>query len=496
MSTATRAGLYQRVSDDKAGQSRSVAQQDAAGQAAASRYGWKVVKIYSEAGSASASRYARRDRPKWEQLRSDVRAGRLDIVILWEPSRGSRKLADWSEFLDDCRAAHCKVYVTAYDHLYDLENARDWRSLAEDGIDSGFESEKNSLRSKRGHAGAVAEGKPMGRIPYGYARRYDPVTRQAEQYPNPDTAPVVREVIGRIAASEPVSKIVAGLSGRGIPSPTGRERWARSSVTALVLNGVVYIGKRRHNGGPLLDGNWPALVDEDVYWAAVNVLRDPARKSAADGRGGVRPGAAKWLLSYVARCGKCGAPLNVTSRIVRRERVHYYRCSSSRGGCAVAPVEWMDSLVTAAIVRWCARPGVYEAITGGDDREAVAAREEAAAERARLADFEAQAVAGSIRPESFARIAAGIEGRIAELEQRATHLTAPPALRDLLAATPRDAGREAREADIADRWAEMPLASRRHVVSVLAKPTLRPSGRKPGVVLDEFRVSMNLRDAA
>ena len=466
----TDAALYQRVSD---GTDRSVEQQNAANEEAALGFGWRT-RSYSD--QVSASRFSTKARPGWEALTRDVAQAKFGYVVLWESSRGDRKLAGWASFLDACRETGTGIYVTSHARLYDLSNGRDWRALAEDGVGSAYESEQTSMRTRRGVADAAALGTPHGRIPYGYQRRYERVPGRARplphQEPHPDEAPVVREIITRIARGEAVARIIRDLADRGIkPRCTnGRERkserWARASVVRMVLEGVCYIGKRRHNGGPLLPGDWPALVEEDVYWRAVAVLRDPARKAAADRRGGIRTGRAKWLLSFIAVCDKCGGPLGVTTH-GRPER--YYTC---RNGCAYAPMEWMDDLVSRAVVGWCARPGVYEAITGTDDQEALAAQDEAATERARLADFEQQAIYRKISPESFARIAAGIEANIARLEDKATALSTPPPLRDLLG----DArtGRDAREADLRDRWEGMPIDARRRVVKAIFELRLRP----------------------
>ena len=494
--TKLRAGMYARVSDDEAGLSRSVGQQREASRTAVSRRSWRLAAEYSD--PISASRFETKPRPGWERLLADLRAGRLDVVVLWESSRGDRKLAEWAGFLDTCRERGVGIYVVTHDRLYDLSVARDWRSLAEDGVDSAYESEKTSVRSRRGVADAAGRGEPYGRIPYGYRRTYSlaPGKRTAVQSPDPKTAPVVAEIIGRIAAGDAVSRIVTDLADRSVPSPTGRPRWARSSVNRLVTEGVVYIGKRRHKGSALLDGNWPPLVEADTYWRAVRVLADPARKTQAANRGGIRPGRAKWLCSYIAACAKCRAPLSVQRRTVAAGPVAYYRCSSSRGGCAQAPVEWVDWLVTAAVIRWASRPGVFEALTGGDDAEAVAARGEADAERERLAGFEERAIAGAISDASFARIAAGIEANIAELEQRAEMASAPPALRDLIAsgANLDTSGLtlEQREAELLKRWKPMPVAVKRSIVATIARPTLAPAGRDAA---DPFRVAMNFLDA-
>jgi DNA invertase Pin-like site-specific DNA recombinase len=421
---------------------------------------------------------------------ADLRAGRFDVVVLWEPSRGDRRLTGWSEFLDECRDRGVLIHVTSHHRTYDLSNARDWKSLAEDGIDSAWESEKTSMRIRRDLADAAARGRPHGRIPYGYQRRYDPLTRKlVAQEPHTEQAPIVREIITRIAGSDAVSAIRRDLNARGVPGPTGG-RWAHPTITHLVLDGVVYIAKRRHNGGPLINGDWPALVDEDVYWRAVAVLSDPARKKTATARGGIRPGGAKWLCSHIAKCSKCGMPLGVRKNRMRNGvPVPQYRCEN---GCAFIPVEFMDQCVSEAVIKWASKPGVYEAIMRGNDSEVAAARDEASAERTRLGQFEDDAIAGRISAASFARIAAGIETRIAELEAR-TRQAGHPALRGLFAY-------RNRAGNVRLCWNGMPLTARRHVVSALvASPgylRLRPSGpdgRAHGdAALDVRRIEMRL----
>jgi DNA invertase Pin-like site-specific DNA recombinase len=477
-----------RVSDDQDARSRSVAQQANEVRADAKREHWRVVAAYEEP-DRSASRFAKRERPQWTQLMDGLRAGQFDVVVLWEPSRGDRKLTGWSQFLDECRARNVLIHVTSHHHTYDLSNPRDWKALAEDGIDSAWESEKTSMRIKRDLADAAARGRPHGRLAYGYMRLYDVRTGKLDkQVPHPDQAPVAVEVITRIAGGDPVTAIWRDLNDRGVPSATGG-KWARSTITHLVLDGVCYIGKRRHNGGPLLDGDWPALVSEPVYWKAVSVLADPARKQMADKRGGIRPGAARWLLSYVAKCAVCGGPLSV--RHLARAgstQVTYYRCLA---GHAIAPVEWMDHVVGEAVIAWASKPGVYEAVMAGDDSDANAARDELRAEQARLAQFEADAIAGRISSASFARIADGIEQRIAELDKR----TEARAGHELLARV----GSASKVNNVRACWAGMPLTARRRVVQALvAAPgylRLRPSGaagRDHAAVLDPWRIEMKL----
>src|SRR5579862_2506814 len=132
----TNSALYQRVSD---GTDKSVEEQNAANERAAASLGWRATS-YSDA--VSASRFSRKARPDWDRLMADVAAGKFANVVLWEPSRGDRKLSTWAAFLDTCRETGTGIYITSHGRVYDMRNGRDYRSLAEDGVDSAYESEK------------------------------------------------------------------------------------------------------------------------------------------------------------------------------------------------------------------------------------------------------------------------------------------------------------------------------------------------------------------
>src|SRR5262245_46550325 len=170
--TQLRAGVYGRQSRNS---SKSIREQVTAGRAVVAEMVWFLAGIYED--GSSASRYARKSREAWARVLEDLAAGRLDILVLWESSRGDRTLTSWSQLLDLCRDRGVSIYVIADERLYDPRRASDWRSLAAAGVDSAAESDKLSVRVRRGHAGAAAEGRPShGRCPYGYRRVYDPTT--------------------------------------------------------------------------------------------------------------------------------------------------------------------------------------------------------------------------------------------------------------------------------------------------------------------------------
>jgi hypothetical protein len=414
---------------------------------------------------------------------ADILARRLDIVVLWRPSRGDRELESWAAFLNACRKSKTLIYITDTDHIYDVQDSGDWKTLANEGIVSAAHSDEISAGTISGIAMAAIDGRPHGKIPYGYTRTYT-FNRQArrmdsEQMEHPEQAPIVLEIVTRLSRYEPVSAIASDLERRGILSSTGNKRWSTRAITRLAVLGFCYIGKRRHNGGPLLDGNWPAIVPIDIFWKANTILTAPDRRKSA-------PGKTSYLLSYLAKC-ECGSKL---SPRVAGFRTPIYRCIA---GHTSAPVRWLDEVVTDKFIRHIAEPGQYERYVRESDAEASAIRNEAQSERNRLEGFRQKAVDGKIDSDDYAIIASGIRENIAELERRASEISVSPALRGLVGSLAEWVSRNPdhepayRYLSVYADWEGMALAAQRAAIAAVVVPVLHRAGTNR---LDPARVSL------
>lgn len=456
--TPQRAGVYGRQSRGKA---KSIAEQMTAGAAVAAENGWILADTYQD--GSSASRFARKNRENWQRVLDDITTGRLDILILWEASRGDRTLTTWSQLLDLCREKGVKFYITSDERLYDPRKAKDWKSLASAGVDSAGESDIISMRVLRGQAGAAKDGRPShGRTPYGYRRIYDPTNGElVGQEPDPETAPVVREIFTRIAGGDAISTIVHDFNDRGVPTP-GAVKWYRVRVRDIALNRA-YAGEREYNG-TFTKGSWTPLIEPELFYAAHSVLMDPARVTT-------RPGRQKHLLSYLGTCGPCGAALTAV-----RGR---YKCIDN--GCVTIVQEATDRLVTSAILGRLSRPDAYEALRQEgteSDRSVLAARNELATLRGQLDDWRRSAIEGRTTPESLAAIEAGLSAKIRDAQRRSEHSGIPPALRQFL-----DPG-----VDIAKRWKSTPLPAQRDIIRTLAEIRISPATLPGSPEFEEFRL--------
>ena len=469
MATTSNTGReYLRVSKDRSGRQRSVGEQHEDNDRAAADRGVTLGEPYAENGAVSASRYGKRARGGFAQLLADLHSGRFDAdeLWLWESSRGSRDVGEWVDVIEACERAGVKVYVTTHARLYDPANARDRRSLLEDAVDSEYESAKTSARSRRAHAALATSGRPNGSAPFGYRRRYDPLTRvPVGQDIEPVEAGVIRELFERIAAGDSLTGIAADFAARGIRSRTGKAltmQYLRKWATL-----PSYAGRRvhqPHGGGPVttVPADWPAIVDPVLYDRVQHILTDPARKTR-------RPGRANHLLSMIARCDVCGDVLTCKTRL----GVWWYVCRT--GGHVRVEESELDTYAERVMFAYLARPDVADmmtaAATSGPDLDH--ARAELAAVRAELESLYAEVAARRLSASALAAIEPGLLAQAEQLETQVRELSAPPALAGII--TPGPGAR--------NRWASLPMAARREVARILLSPDLLGELRigRPGV---------------
>jgi DNA invertase Pin-like site-specific DNA recombinase len=125
--------------------------------------GWAVT-IYDD-GHASAARGKVEQLPERARLEADVRAGRVDIILVIELSRLSRDdtMQDYVGWLTMC--ADHKTKLATLSRILDPSQNSDWMLLLMEGGFSSVEMKVLSQRMKEGRDQAFAAGKFLGGIP-------------------------------------------------------------------------------------------------------------------------------------------------------------------------------------------------------------------------------------------------------------------------------------------------------------------------------------------
>lgn len=357
-----RAGIYGRNSH---GEAKSIADQLKLGLLAVAEHGWMLTRKYSD--ETSASRHRTKDREEWPQLLADLAAGELDVLVLWKSARGSRDEIEWLTMLRTCRDRGIVIHVMADQRTYDPRKSRDWKTLADDGINSAYYTEELSENVRRGVTLAAMDGGPHGRVAFGYDRRYHEETQRPLRVPN-EHAAIVIEIFDRLDKHTPIRTLESDFRERGLPAP--EKSWKRNTIRTIATN-LAYIGKRKH-AGEVYDAQWPALVDEAVFWRVQALLGDPERKTT-------KPGKAKYLLTWIAT-GKCGETLTRTGG---RNAENRLQCTID--GCVSIRMADADAVVTRMIIGRLRRPDARQLLVR-DDADIAAAQAEVARLNQQLED--------------------------------------------------------------------------------------------------------------
>jgi len=451
----------------------SVDSQDVENRAWCEREGIEVAASISD-NDRSASRVAVKQREGYLQVRQALAGrvyGRIDFLVVWESSRAQRDLADYVELRELCTTYN--VMLAYKGRVYDLSTGDDRFTTGIDALVDEREAERIRERVLRGHRNSAAQGRPRNGVPYGYRRVYDEKSGYLrDQVPDPDTAPIVQEIVARVLGGETLYGIVQDLNQRGVPTPHGRKTgtvgtWQSATIRSL-LRSRSMTGVRTHNGQVHAEATWEPIVSTTDWVRAQEVLADPVR---ARHHRGV---AVKNLLSGIASCSVCGA----WCRPASNRGYPSYMCAghgpgSTHGkGHVTIRQAPLDELVEKVVIGYLSRPDVAERLFAPeqDDGGVSEALAELADLRARLAAFiESAGSPGGISPMALAEVEARLRPQIAAAEQRAVPRSLPAPVAAMVAGDPRRVWDD-----------ELDIARRRQVVRFLMRVTILKSSQAHG----------------
>ncbi|WP_063025273.1 recombinase family protein [Nocardia niwae] len=470
-----RAAIYLRVSLDQTGEGLAVERQREDCEAIAMSRGWTVIETYTD-NSISAYNKAK-NRPAYDQMVEDYKAGRFNALITWDLDRLTRQPRQLEDWIDAAETQGLRLVTANGEADLQTDGGRMYARIK--AAVARAEMERKGARQSRAQRQRAAKGRPPRGV------RATGYTLDGELVP--DESEAVRAVYQAFANGSSLKAIAAALSGAEptvravgdrtmiqdlpksvpqLPTRSGRP-WNPTSVISILRN-------PRYAGWSMLDGEivrdetgapvrgmWEAIVPDGVWLDVQRRLDDPRRKS---NRAGTER---KHLGSGLYLCGICDSPV--------RAHGPRYRCA----GHIMRVRSMVDSFVLQFVERRLAQPDLADLlIQQDDDRVETLVRAEQT-ERDRLkrarADYKAELIDGGL----FAEIKQETEDNIAALETERIGLTAGTAASAIL-----------RAPSPVDAFNEADLAARRAVIELLCEVRLysAPRGRKT-FDLDSVRIS-------
>lgn len=385
--TATRAGIYRRISNDRDGREAGVTRQREDCLALASRRGYEVVGDYCD-NDRGASTRSRKRRPEFERLIADVRAGEVDVIVAYSMSRITRRPAEWETLIQLVEQTGVRI-ETCVSGTADINTADGRAVLRTIAAWDAAEAERTAERIARAHRQRQQHGRPnWPRRPFGHR----PDGRE-----EPAEAAAIRWAAEAILSGASQADVARAWNERETLTTTGAE-WTPRLVGQVLrqerLAGLVCGNPSEHVSAILTPATWRAMVAR---------LDDRGRKQQRAGR------TATLLGGGLARCGVCDAP--VTRRVeCGRE---YYVCA--RRGCVVVSLPMVDEVVMSRAAVAAAEYGVR--LLPGAEGASAELRERERTILGQIADVQAAIRAGQAVA-SLAPVLADLERELAVVQRQ------------------------------------------------------------------------------
>lgn len=501
--TAPRVGIYARQSVQ---QDQGLAQQIADCEEEAQRRGWTVIDTYAD-NKTSATK-ARGSGTAWARMLADIDSGRIDTILSVHAARLLRRMVDVVEVSAPTRSVRV---VTIRDSI-DTATAPGRIMLAVLIAMAEEEIAEKEQRADPYRAARREAGHPVaGLVPYGY--RWVPDIHRDENGTRyavvAEEAAVLRFMSRRLLTEkDSLAQIVRALNegtatdehGDLLPPSSRHPRprkdkesgdliyspWITTTVRRLLISPfqAALLPPPMPEGEPYradrftlsqcTPGAWEAILTVDQVNAARGRLLDTSRLTHD---GDTR---AKWLLSGLGRCGKCGGPTRSTQSRTTAQSVRAIRCNA---GCFVRPAAPIEEYVERAVIDVLSAPDLLQwADDGGTDIEALRTRRDALA--AQRAEAEGLYRARKLSAATFSAMVDEFDAELAQVDA---------ALGDALRADPLAAF--VAGDDVRGLWEAMNMNRRRTVLAALLHAVeVHPVGKGRRIVsVDDIEPTVTMR---
>lgn len=258
-------GIYCRVSTAEKNQLQSLAAQiSALTRAVAHIDQWKLTDTFIDIASAKGDL----PRREFDRMLREAEEHRISVILTKSISRFGRDTVETLEALRRLKEAGVRVIFDEEgldtDQVDDTMLISIMESLAQD------ENETRSRNIRMGLYNRAASGKSGNyrKRAYGYVKGDD-----GELVIEPTQAQVVRNIFRWYIDGASILKIINKLAEKGIPSPTGKEKWSKKTIENILSNraylGVVVTNDPLHEDQKFqMTEARPPILTEDVFRAA------------------------------------------------------------------------------------------------------------------------------------------------------------------------------------------------------------------------------------
>ncbi|MDG7232633.1 recombinase family protein [Streptococcus pneumoniae] len=274
---------------------------------------WNVYKVYTDGGFSGSNT----DRPALESLIKDAKKRKFDTVLVYKLDRLSRSQKDTLHLIEDVFIKNGIEFLSLQEN-FDTSTPFGKAMIGLLSVFAQLEREQIKERMQLGKLGRAKSGKSMmwAKTSYGYDYHKETGTVTI----NPAQALTIKFIFESYLRGRSITKLRDDLNEK-YPKHVP---WSYRAVRTI-LDNPVYCGFNQYKG-EIYPGNHEPIISKEEYDKTQSELKIRQRTAAENVN--PRPFQAKYILSGIAQCGYCGAPLKIMLGVKRKDgsRLKKYEC--------------------------------------------------------------------------------------------------------------------------------------------------------------------------
>lgn len=274
---------------------------------------WHIYKVYTDGGFSGSTT----ERPALEQLIKDAQSKLFDTVLVYKLDRLSRSQKDTLYLIEDIFLKNNIEFVSLLEN-FDTSTPFGRAVIGLLSVFAQLEREQIKERMQLGKLGRAKAGKSMmwAKTSYGYDYNKDTGTMTVNEY----EALAVKEIYASYLSGMSITKLRDKINEE-YPK---QQSWSYRTIRGILAN-PVYCGLNQYKGQTFQGTHKPIISLVDFEQTQRELAK---RQQTAKELSNPRPFQAKYMLSGLAQCGYCHAPLKVILGAVRKDgsRFKRYEC--------------------------------------------------------------------------------------------------------------------------------------------------------------------------
>ena len=271
---------------------------------------WHIYKVYTDGGFSGSTT----ERPALEQLIKDAQSKLFDTVLVYKLDRLSRSQKDTLYLIEDIFLKNNIEFVSLLEN-FDTSTPFGRAVIGLLSVFAQLEREQIKERMQLGKLGRAKAGKSMMWAKTSYGYNYDKET--GSMTVNEYEALAVKEIFTSYLAGMSITKLRDKINEEYPKQPA----WSYRTIRGILAN-PVYCGLNQYKG-QTFQGTHKAIISLDDFEQTQRELAK--RQQTAKELSNPRPFQAKYMLSGLAQCGYCHAPLKVILGQKRKDGTRFKR---------------------------------------------------------------------------------------------------------------------------------------------------------------------------